>query len=102
MHYDDLIDAPDTPTALREFLVFHRQPSISKHGDGPPLFATMKHTTEDFGIGTRVRVVMASRSRFVDVGITTDLGAVRGYMARVPVDWLEDFSRGPALEERRS
>jgi hypothetical protein len=99
-HCDDLIYAPDTQEPLRQFLAFHRQPAIDKRGDGPPLFATMAHTTEDFGKGTRVRVVMASR--FGDVGITTDLSAVRGYMARVPVGYLEDFSRCPAVEEKRT
>jgi hypothetical protein len=106
-HCDDLIYAPDTPEPLRQFLAFHRQPASDKRGDGPPLFredgpplfATMAHRTEDFGIGTRVRIVMASR--FGDVGITTDLSAVRGYMARVPVDYLENFSRGPAMEEKK-
>jgi hypothetical protein len=99
-HCDDLIDAPDTPEPLREFLAFHRQPAIGKRGDGPMLFATIKHTSETrFSAGNRVRVVMASR--FGDVGITTDLSAVRGYMARVSLDWLKDFSKGPAMEDKK-
>jgi hypothetical protein len=92
IHCDDLIEDSETPEPLRQFLAFHRQPAAGKRGDGPVLFATMKVTDENsFAAGTRVRVVMASR--FGDVGITTNLDAVRGYMARVPVGYLEDFSR---------
>lgn len=40
--------------------------------------------------GQRVRVVMASR--FGDVGITTRLQDRNGYMLRVPVEALENFS----------
>jgi hypothetical protein len=99
VHCDDLIDDPEAPEALREFLAFHRQPAISKRGDGPPLFATLKHHAETGRKGDRVRCVMASR--LGDIGITTKLTDIRVYEARVDLDWLEDFSRGPAMEDKK-
>lgn len=41
----------------------------------------------DLPIGTRVKIVMASR--FGDVGITDDLSAEYGYHNRIPIEDLE-------------
>lgn len=58
-----------------------------EHETFPWRFARLKRDAGDIKVGTRVKVVMASR--FGDLGITTDLKAKYGYSARVPVDWLE-------------
>lgn len=108
VHCDDLIDDESQPKCLREFLRFKRTPAISRYGETPPLFATIKDDSTgrfyrgywdgdgpvmdevQVKAGTRVRVVMASR--FGDVGITTQLQDKSGYMLRVPVAALHEFS----------
>ena len=56
-----------------------------------------EYTEKPLPIGTRVKIVMASR--FGDVGITDDLTAENGYHLRVPIDELqakfENFSMEP-------
>lgn len=111
IHCDDYINDPHVPSCLRAFLEFKRRPAIDQCGKCPVLFATMKDfrmgarpTGEwkktgpemvgvPIGKGQRVRVVMASR--FGDVGITPDLEAENGYVARVHVADLCDFSDDP-------
>lgn len=101
-HCDDYIDDETQPKCLRRYLRWHRWPAIYQCkavGWGfkePKLVATLIKDKDDFvknlgiPVGTRVRLVMASR--FGDVGITKDLKANRGYEARVPVEYLSDFS----------
>lgn len=111
VHCDELIDDDAQPECLRKFLEYNRRPAIEKtlsDADAPKLFARLllKQTgreylgywaknepamkTIELAAGQRVRVVMASR--FGDVGITPDLTASHGYIARVPVSSLDDFS----------
>lgn len=103
-HCDELIDDETAPKGLRAFLEWNRRPADKKTGKSPVLFATLTETVAvhenvsqhgpitamKLDAGTRIRVVMASR--FGDVGITSDLTAEHGYMARVDVDMLTDFS----------
>ena len=106
-HCDDYINDPEAPACLRAFLEFNRRPAIKKRGPSPKLFATMakdvmgghftgewKGDAPDFRpaplrAGQLVRVVMASRMG--DVGITPDLEAEHGYVARVSVADLMGF-----------
>lgn len=108
-HCDDYIDDATQPECLRAFLRFKRAPAIEQNGKAPTLFAKIKEQAmgrfylghwvgnepamQEIVIeaGQRVRVVMASR--FGDVGITTRLQDRNGYMLRVPVSALEDFSQ---------
>lgn len=73
---------------------------INKGKPEPVLFATIKDDSklDRFKLknGDRVRVVMASR--FGDVGITRKLKENAGYLARVPVEWLTDFSEEPGVK----
>lgn len=132
-HCDDLIDDPNQPECLRQFLHYNRLPAACKlaganpeqvaklteyvaaeqrpyvwTAPAPALFAklrgdetgqvylgywkagkaAMKNVT--LKAGQDVRVVMASR--FGDVGITNDLNAAHGYILRLPVSALTDFS----------
>lgn len=106
-HCDDYIDDPAQPECLRRFLAYNRLPAAAKYPtDNESYNARME---EYLGCamwrdpvpalfadhaGRRVRVVMASR--FGDVGITTNLDAERGYVARVAVEDLSNFSATPA------
>lgn len=86
-HCDEYINSFKAPDCLRWFLFINRMPATEKNlcnrnGVNPKLFAKYK--------GEWVRVVMASR--FGDVGITTHLDADFGYLNRVSVEDLTDFS----------
>src|SRR4051812_31921635 len=89
-HCDDLWAAKTLPACVQAYLDVARAPA---HGMGkaPPLFATYQ--------GQRVRVVMASR--FGDVGITPRLQAASGYIKRVLLPDLTDFSDTPESLPRR-
>lgn len=107
-HCDDYIDDEKQPKALRDFLRYKRSPAIEQRGSAPPLFANIKEAATGkaylgywdgnnpamrdvpLAAGQRVRVVMASR--FGDVGITPNLKADHGYVMRVSVDALDNFS----------
>lgn len=105
-HCDDFINDPLAPPCLRAFLEFNRRPAINKIGPSPFLFARLKipktgerggrhwmgeaPTVINLASGQRVRVVMASR--FGDVGVTERLGDEHGYVVRVHIDELCDFS----------
>ena len=111
VHCDDLIEDEGQPACLRTYLEYNRRPAIDKElseADEPRLFATLK--ADKLGRaylgywdhkgpvmqpmpmkpGQTVRVVMASR--FGDVGITPVLKNASGYVARVLVSDLENFS----------
>lgn len=108
-HCDDYIDDETQPECLRAFLRFNRAPAIEQHGEPPALYANLREAATGrsylgywngnepamqevpLSAGQRVRVVMASR--FGDVGITPHLGARNGYVLRVPVDALDNFSQ---------
>jgi len=64
------------PTKLREWIDHKRDEK------GEPIFVE-----QWIPVGTKVRIVMVSR--LGDVGITDDLKATDGYLARVSLDWLE-------------
>lgn len=94
-HCDSYIRDKTQSVCLRRFLLYSRIPALwqAKHwkwGE-PVLFATLKTSgATSIEPGTRVKITMASR--FGDVGITTDLSSKSGYQARVPLEWLVDFS----------
>lgn len=111
IHCDDLIEDETQPACLRAYLEYNRRPAIDKNlpeAQEPKLFATLKADKKgEFYLGhwdakgpvmqpmpmkagQTVRVVMASR--FGDVGITPVLKNARGYVARVFLDDLENFS----------
>lgn len=111
MHCDDLIDDESQPACLRSFLEYNRRPAIDKNlpeAQAPRLFAILREdlTGQSYlgywngskpamnevpmKAGQMVRVVMASR--FGDVGITPNLKAAHGYVARVQVSALDNFS----------
>ena len=114
-HCDDYIDDETQPECLRAFLRFKRAPAIEQDGEPPALFATIRDKamgrfylghwignepameTVEIRAGQRVRVVMASR--FGDVGITTRLQDRNGYMLRVPLAALTDFSETIGIRE---
>ena len=83
-HCDNVVNDAFAPACLKEFIYVHRLPAIEKSRLEviPTCFADYK--------GKRVRLTMASR--FGDVGITYDLTAVRGYVDRVHVEELSNFS----------
>lgn len=98
VHCDYYISDPTQPACLRGFLKYARAPA---HGFGlgkqPVLYATVE-TKENIQKkciknGQRVRVNMASRMG--DVGIHSDLSVENGYVMRVPLGWLKDFSVTP-------
>lgn len=83
-HCDDYIDDPEQPECLRKFLDHGRSPAHGSLRDEPrPTLFAKYH-------GEPVRVVMASR--LGDVGITSDLNAEYGYVRRVAVADLSDFT----------
>lgn len=90
-HCDDYIDDESQPQVLRTFLEWHRSPASTmmkrrEAGQIPPkLFASFK--------GERYRVTMAST--LGDVGISRHHQQEYGYHARMPVEWLTDFSETP-------
>ncbi len=91
-HCDDYIEDRLAPAALKRFLEWHRRPAIEKTGEEPTLYAVLLVPLTGktpMKAGARVRVVMASR--FGDVGITPNLNAAHGYVARVAVRDLGDF-----------
>src|SRR5688572_13948279 len=106
-HCEDYIDDERASLALRAFLKWQRRPAIKKTGEAPSLFAVLQRdltgqrykgywengnaAMENVPLkaGQRVRVVMASR--FGDVGVTPDLDAKHGYVARILVSDLDDF-----------
>lgn len=111
VHCDDLIDDESQPASLRKFLEYNRRPAIEKtlpEDQEPVLFATLREARTghsylgywsgkepamkkvEMVAGQKVRVVMASR--FGDVGITPNLEARHGYIARLPVSALDNFS----------
>jgi CO dehydrogenase/acetyl-CoA synthase beta subunit len=111
IHCDELIDDESQPACLRAFLEYNRRPAIDKNlpeAKEPKLFAILKADKhgqaylghwDDKGpvmqpmpmkAGQVVRVVMASR--FGDVGITPVLKNAKGYVARVLVSDLDNFS----------
>lgn len=111
-HCEDYIDDGAAPAALRKFLEHARAPAIKQTGKRPPLFACLVRdqvarswdgsrtdkgepvmTPVPLPAGSRVRVVMASRMG--DVGVTPILDAENGYMLRLPVSELDDFSDKP-------
>lgn len=110
-HCDDLIDDPAQPKCLRDFLGYRRAPAIKQvlgEDREPVLFATLRKDVHgesylgywkgdkpamkpvEMKAGQRVRIVMASR--FGDVGITPNMEASRGYVARLFLDDLSEFS----------
>ena len=95
-HCDDYIDDESADGFLRDFLYFHRLPAVDRgklESDDRYMVPRLFADYTDSGITKRVRVVMASR--FGDVGITPDLKASHGYVARVAVDQLTNFSNSP-------
>ena len=86
-HCDDYIDDATQPAALRAYLDRARAPAHGRMSEEPfpKLFADYK--------GKRVRVTMASR--FGDVGIQHDLDEEDGYVKRVTVASLTNFSDSP-------
>lgn len=113
-HCDDLIDDPAQPECLRRFLGYRRLPAIEQtlhEHEEPELYARLIADRDGRSFlghwngnepamkpvpmkaGQVVRVVMASR--FGDLGITPDLKASRGYVARLNVSDLTDFSALP-------
>lgn len=107
-HCDDFINHGGAVDCLRQFLAIARASAVDQIGKHrPPLFATTcaDVTARDFlghgpngpimrdrviPKGTRVRIVMASR--FGDVGITDNLDADHGYVARVFLPELHEFT----------
>jgi hypothetical protein len=83
-HCDDIADDTTQPQCLRDFINHARAPAHGALLDTPrpDLFADYE--------GERVKAVMASR--FGDIGITKNLDAKTGYMARVMVGELTNFS----------
>jgi hypothetical protein len=116
-HCDDYIDDPSVPECVRHWVDWERQPASAKYaevsqgGGRPSLFARLLHPVigksyqgywakgqpvqKDVPMeaGSRVRLVMASR--FGDVGITPNLKAESGYVTRLTLDQLTDFSEEP-------
>lgn len=116
IHCDDYIDDETQPDCLRTFLRFRRAPAIEQNGEPPALFATLKEAATGrtylghwignepaikdipLAAGQRIRVVMASR--FGDVGITPSLEAKNGYVLRVPLSALCEFSETQGIIEK--
>jgi hypothetical protein len=83
-HCDDIADDPETEGCLRDFINHARAPAHGSLLDTPrpKLFADYQ--------GHRIRATMASR--FGDLGITRNLDHESGYMDRVNVEELSNFS----------
>lgn len=97
MHCDAYLGDPSTDqsTPLFKFISFHRMPAIDQfaaleHINYPRCFATISEDTSSYKKGTRVQLTMASR--FGDVGITTNLVDQYGYIDRVDISVLDNFS----------
>jgi hypothetical protein len=90
-HCDEYVNDRRFPDCLRWFIFIHRSSAIVKNlaermKTNPVLYADCQNII-------RVRVTMTSR--FGDVGITSDLNQETGYMTRVPLDKLTNFSDQP-------
>lgn len=90
-HCDEYVHDRRFPDSLRWFVFINRSSAVVQNlakrmETNPVLYADCQGTI-------RVRITMTSR--FGDVGITSDLNQETGYMTRVPLDILTNFSDQP-------